>query len=205
MDETSIDVIASAVGHADLGALGVASSPDGALTLLFCEFANMAVLRIEVPADRLSTLLGDQRMIVERIARIHGSEIARAHDDGLMLVFGSAHAAMHSAIELQQAFAGVTLDGGPTPQLRVGLHTGTVIDSGEDLYGRNVLLGARIAGEAVGGEILVSAKVREYTQSDPSFEFRPRGEFHFRGLHGEHELFAVSWRDPAERVPERDG
>ena len=47
-------------------------------------------------------------------------------------------------------------------QIRVGLHTGEVIlgDDG-DLFGKHVVLAARIANEAKGGEILVSSLVRE--------------------------------------------
>jgi class 3 adenylate cyclase len=60
--------------------------------------------------------------------------------------------------------------------------------------GRNVVLAARIAAQARPGEILVSSNVRQYTASDPSFTFEERGEFHFKGLHGEHEVYAVAWR-----------
>jgi hypothetical protein len=40
----------------------------------------------------------------------------------------------------------------------------------------------------------VSSNVKQYTETDPSFRFDERGEFHFKGVHGEHELFAVAWR-----------
>ena len=119
-----------------------------------------------------------------------------------MIVSDSAHAGLRCAIDLQRSFASVMLDQASTAlELRIGLHTGAVIGGGDDLYGRNVLLGARIASQAAGGEIIASAKVREYTQSDPSFHFRARGEHHFKGLHGEHELFAVSW-EPGPRQGE---
>ena len=68
-----------------------------------------------------------------------------------------------------------------------------MIADAEDFYGRNVVLAARIADHAQPGEILVSAALREYTSSDPSFEFEPRGEQHFKGLLGEHPVFSVSW------------
>jgi class 3 adenylate cyclase len=61
-----------------------------------------------------------------------------------------------------------------------------------DFYGRNVVLAARIADHAQPGEILISAALREYTATDPSFEFEPRGEQHFKGLLGEHPVFAVT-------------
>jgi class 3 adenylate cyclase len=55
------------------------------------------------------------------------------------------------------------------------------------------VLAARIADHAQPGEILVSAALRDYTSTDPTFDFEPRGEQHFKGLLGEHPVFAVSW------------
>jgi class 3 adenylate cyclase len=60
--------------------------------------------------------------------------------------------------------------------------------------GRNVVLASRIAAQAAAGEILVSSMLKQYTETDPRFEFESRGEFHFKGLLGEHTVFAVRWR-----------
>ena len=80
------------------------------------------------------------------------------------------------------------------------MHSGFVIGGGEDLLGRNVVLASRIAGHAAAGEILVSATLKEYTDTDPSFHFEPRGERHFKGLLGEHELYEVLWREDRSRA-----
>ena len=42
----------------------------------------------------------------------------------------------------------------------MGLHTGEVIAEEGDFFGKNVILAARIAAQASGGEILVSADAR---------------------------------------------
>ena len=52
--------------------------------------------------------------------------------------------------------------------------------------GRNVVLAARIAAKAKAGEILVSSTLKDYTETDPSLRFEEHGEYHFKGLHGEH-------------------
>ena len=69
-----------------------------------------------------------------------------------------------------------------------------MIANPEQLLGRNVVLAARIAAQAKGGEILVSSTLKEYTETDPSFRFEEHGEYHFKGLHGEHTVYAVHWR-----------
>ena len=45
--------------------------------------------------------------------------------------------------------------------VRIGLHSGEVIKEGEDFFGRNVIMAARVASQAKGGEILASAIVKE--------------------------------------------
>ena len=42
-----------------------------------------------------------------------------------------------------------------------------------------------------GGEITVSSTVKEYTETDPNFHFEERGEHRFKGVLGEHHVFAV--------------
>jgi class 3 adenylate cyclase len=85
----------------------------------------------------------------------------RFQDDGFFASFNSAHGGLHAAVELQRTFAGP--GGGEQPELglRVGLHSGFVIANPEQLMGRNVVLAARIAAAARGGEILVSSALKQ--------------------------------------------
>ena len=70
-----------------------------------------------------------------------------------------------------------------------------MIANPDQFMGRNVVLAARIANHAEGGEILVSSTAREYTSTDPTLKCDPRGERHFKGVLGEHELFALIWAE----------
>ena len=188
---TSIDVIASALGDAQ-PELGEMSSPDGALTLMFCDLEDATEISEELGAERSSELLRDHRSIVEQIIQHHAGTVVKSHDDGFMVAFDSAHAALRCAIDLQSALAERTVPGGDRPlRMRVGLHTGFVITNEEEMYGRTVVLGARIAGCARGGEIIVSSTLKEYTETDPSFRFEDRGEHRFKGVLGEHDVYAV--------------
>ena len=78
-------------------------------------------------------------------------------------------------------------------RIRIGAHTGFVIADADDFYGRNVVLAARIADQACGGEILVSEAAKQYTESDPGFRFESRGELRLKGLVGEHTVFQLQW------------
>lgn len=165
----SIEAVAAAVGEESVDFAGM-SSPDGAVTLLVAEAEDEGAVRS--PA-------------VERIVEQHDGQVVKSAGPASMCCFASAHAGLRCAVELQRELS-------PRP-LRVGLHCGFVMAAESDFYGRNVVLVARIADHAEPGEVLVSEPLREYTASDPTFEFEPRGEHYFKGLHGEHPVFAVAW------------
>ncbi len=191
---TSIDVIASALEPV-IPSLGAVSAPDGALTLMLSDIADASTVAEQLGPERWQRLLADHRLLVEQLVSRHDGQVVRFEHDGFLASFNSAHAGLHAAVELQRTFTGPAGEAGaPAIQVRAGLHSGFVIVNPEQLMGRNVVLASRIAGQARGGEILVSSNVKQYTETDPSFHFELHGEYHFKGLHGEHTVYAVPWR-----------
>ncbi len=189
---SSIDVIASALEPVT-PALGRMSSPDGAITLMLSDIAEADAAAKQLGAERWDQLVRDHHLLVEQILARHDGQVARFQGDGFLASFGSAHAGLHAAVDLQRTFSSAPAED-QSLSIRVGLHSGFVIGNPEQLMGRNVVLAARIAGQAKGGEILVSSTSKEYTETDPSFNFEERGEFHFKGLLGEHTVYAVGWK-----------
>jgi len=189
---TSIDVIASALEPSTLPASDL-SSPDGALTLMLSDIANADVVAAQIGPERWEQLLSDHHLLVERVLEHHDGRVVRFERDGFLASFNSAHGGLHAAVALQRTFSS---DGGDSAdvELRIGVHSGFVITNEDELLGRNVVLTSRIAAHAKAGEILVSSALKQYTESDPSFQFEPRGEHHFKGLLGEHVIYGVRWR-----------
>lgn len=187
---TSIDVIASALEPV-MPVVERVSSPDGAVTLMLSDIAGADVAESRLGSERWEQLVRDHHLLVERLVPEHGGQIVKFERDGFLASFNSAHAGLYTAVALQRTFCG---DGDTAGlSIRVGVHSGFVIANPDQLLGRNVVLAARIAGQAKGGEILVSSTLKQYTESDSSVRFEPRGEYHFKGLLGEHELYCVQW------------
>jgi adenylate cyclase len=69
-------------------------------------------------------------------------------------------------------------------QVRIGLHRGSVHAARGDLYGQDVNLAARIAGAARGGEVLISAAVRDALGEEPGVRLAHSRELRLRGLGG---------------------
>jgi len=81
--------------------------------------------------------------------------------------------------------------------VRIGLHTGEVISEAGDYFGKNVILAARIAAQAMGGEILVSEEMREAASSGngTGLRFDDGRELELKGLAGSHRVFRAEWAE----------
>jgi class 3 adenylate cyclase len=133
-------------------------------------------------------------------------EHVRAHDgyevknqgDGFMLVFSDPRRALECAVAIQSALAELEVAGSERVRVRMGLHTGEAIREEGDFFGRSVILAARIAAQAVGGEILVSSVLKERL-NDGELSFESGRDVELKGLAGTHEVFSARWEpEPAE-------
>jgi adenylate cyclase len=77
-------------------------------------------------------------------------------------------------------------------RVRIGIHTGRSVRRGDDLFGRNVAMAARVAAEAGGGEILVSDAVREALSDCDDISFDAGRDAELKGFAGKHRLYAVA-------------
>ncbi len=137
-------------------------------------------------------------------AKAHGGSEVKTMGDGFMASFGSATKALECAEAIQRA---LTRDPSPagagegqhaiTFKVRIGLNAGEPIaedDPGgrSDLFGTAVIVAARIAAQAHGGEILVSDVVRQLV-AGKGFHFADRGEQALKGFEEPVRLFEVKW------------
>jgi class 3 adenylate cyclase len=194
IQRSSIDVIASALEPL-IPDLGRVSSPDGAVTLMLSDIANANIAADQIGPERWEHLLRDHSALVGQLVAHHDGQVVKSERDGFLASFNSAHAGLHAAVELQRVFTGPAAGAEDhAVAVRIGVHSGFVIANPDQLLGRNVVLASRIAAQAKGGEILVSSTLKQYTEQDPSFHFEPHGEYHFKGVVGEHAVYLVRWR-----------
>ena len=114
-------------------------------------------------------------VVRERLPAYSGHEV-KSLGDGLLLTFGSPRQAVAFAVACQRAL------GTTAPRVRIGIHTGEVIDLDGDPVGGTVNATSRITGRADGGEVLVSDVVRQLSGIDPVVRFVDRGRIHLRGF-----------------------
>ncbi len=159
------------------------AAPDGTVAILFSDIEDSTVLTERLGDERWLEVLREHNSIFrEQISRHEGYEV-KSQGDGFMLAFPDPCEALDCAIEVQRAFAERERDGsGESLRVRMGLHTGEVISEEGDYFGKNVILAARIAAQAVGGEILVSEELqgggleRQWRRSPLRRRPRPRAQ-----------------------------
>ena len=177
--------------------LGLHSAPDGTVTIVFTDIeGSSAITETLGDQEAREVFRAHEAMIREQLAKHSGYEV-KSMGDGFMLAFSSARRAVQCAISIQQRFASYS-DQHPEHPLRVrmGLHAGEVVREEDDLYGKNVILASRIAAEASGGQILVSALLRELIESSGDIRFGEGRNVKLKGLSGTNRIYQVLWDHP---------
>lgn len=193
---TSIDVVASAATVEDWRATNHAAI-GSTTTIVFSDIESSTELATSLGDRPWYELLGrHNRMMRDQIARFRGTEI-KSQGDGFMLTFPSARSGVLFSIAAQRSLdRQLRTPDGQVLRVRIGLHTGeAVADPDGDLFGRHVIVAARIANLAAGGEVLVSSIVHEITSSTGDLRFGPPRTVLLKGIPGEHIVHAVDWRE----------
>jgi class 3 adenylate cyclase len=173
--------------------LSRAVSEDGTVTVLFTDIEGSTQLTEALgDAAWIQVLRAHNALIRQQVAAHSGIEV-KSQGDGFMLAFASPEDALSCAIEVQRALV-EPLSDGHRLRVRIGLHTGEPIREEDDFFGKCVILTARIAAEARGGEILVSQFVRWLTEPSGRFSFTDPTDVELKGLSGMYSLSAVRWQ-----------
>jgi len=167
--------------------------PAGPITILFTDMEGSTALTQYLGDARAREVLRAHERIVREALQAHGGLEVKAMGDGFMASFSSATRALECAIAMQQAFAAHNESEGTAIRVRMGLNVGEPISEDEDFFGTAVIMAARVAAEAQGGEILASDVVRQLV-AGRGFLFGDRGEMVLRGFDDPVRLFEVRWQ-----------
>ena len=188
---TSVHDVASKVGS-ERPSLRPAAAPDGTVTILFTDIEASTQLNERLGDVQWLELLRAHHTIVREQVHQHGGFEVKAQGDGFMIAFPSARRAVQCAQAIQRVIDAQLGDHADAPiRLRIGLHTGEAIREEADFYGKNIVLAARIADRARGGEILASSVVKQLTESAGDLHFENERELELDGLAGTHTVYRV--------------
>jgi class 3 adenylate cyclase len=191
----TIDAIAASLG-ADPPDFSAHAASDGSVTLMFSDIEDFTRLTSRLGDRRAHEVIGRHNAIVrEQLARHEGREV-ELQGDGFLLAFAEPHQALRCAVAIQRALEEHNVRyANEAMRVRIGLHTGEAIRDRGRFFGLSVILAARVASEASGGQILVSAAVKERNRKADEFRFAAERRVSLKGIDKLQRILEVLW-DP---------
>ena len=174
------------------GASGT-TGPSGTLTMMVTDIVGSTALAESLGDRRWITVLRSHNDLVRAEVARHGGTEVKAQGDGFLVVFPSARRAILAAIDVQRAVSSCDDHPDAPLRLRVGLHTGEIVDMDGDVLGQNVIVAVRIADSARPGEIVVSGLTRDLTVSGGDIAFDAGAEVELKGLSQPWRVHRVVW------------
>jgi eukaryotic-like serine/threonine-protein kinase len=196
---TSIDYMIEAVSE-ERPDIASYAAPDGTVTILFSDIEDSTRITERLGDERWLEVLRAHNSLFRRIVAAHQGFEVKNQGDGFMLVFSDPRRALECAVAVQCELAERELGEGERVRVRMGMHTGAAIREGDDFFGRSVILAARIAAQARGGEVLVSEALKEQaeasgdgTDGSTRVGFDDGRELELKGLAGTHRVYRADW------------
>ncbi len=164
-------------------------SMSGTATFVFTDIVDSTPLSLQLGEEAWHSVITAHFDASRSIVEDAGGSVVKTLGDGGMFVFDSGSAALRAAVRLQGA---VTESSDPEMALRIGVHTGDVVETEDDYVGATVAKAARVATAANGGQILVSSTTAGLVNSS-EFEFGEPTTVRLKGLEGTHQLQPLTW------------
>ncbi|MGD0313857.1 MAG: AAA family ATPase [Acidimicrobiales bacterium] len=128
----------------------------------------------------------------QAITEAGGTEVKNL-GDGVMVVFGSASAALACGVAMQQGVERDNRDRDDAMGLRVGVSGGEVTREDDDYFGDPVVEAARLCAACRGGQVLAADVVRAMAGRRSRHEWRSVGDLALKGLPYSVETIEVLW------------
>jgi class 3 adenylate cyclase len=168
-----------------LDGLGSTPEPDRVLaTIMFTDIVGSTQKAAALgDAAWRELLAGHHSLVRTLLARNRGEELDTA-GDGFFASFDGPGRAIACAAAIAHDVQALGLE------VRVGVHTGECERADGKLSGIAVVIGARVAGAASPGEVLVTGTVRDLVAGS-GIEFVDQGEHELKGVPGSWRLFSL--------------
>ena len=137
------------------------------------------------------------REVFNSYTKKYSGRILQYYGDGTLSTFSSAIDAVKCGIEMQLAFAHE-----PKIPIRIGIHSGDIIFSEDDIIGDGVNIASRIESLAVAGSVFISGKIYDEVKNKSDIYTISLGSYELKNVDKPIDVFAVS--NPGLVVPHPD-
>ena len=159
---------------------------------MFTDMVGFTALTQE-DEQKAMRLLEEQRRIVRPLIAKHNGREVKTIGDAFLVEFASSLEAVNCAGDIQAALRDSRSgDLGSTIALRIGIHLGDVIHTGDDVAGDAVNVASRIEPIAPPGGICISAQVRDAVYNKVHYTFNSLGTPKLKNVTVPVEVYQIS-------------
>jgi class 3 adenylate cyclase len=176
--------------------------PAGFVTLLMTDVEGSTSL-VHQLGGRFGRLIEDVVAVLRRSVREAGGHEVEARADEFFAAFEAPRAAVDAAIAMQSALAAQTWVDDVAVRVRIGIHSGYPTSTPGNYVGIDVNTASRVCAAGHGGQIVVTANLREAVRATvpAGVRFTDLGSHRLKGLPEAVALYQVASKGLATRFP----
>lgn len=159
---------------------------------MFVDVVGSTELNEALGDESWSQVRGSHRALLGDCFNAHGGHEVNAAGDGVLARFSDPADAARAAIEIQRRLADRRAGNGFAPSVRIGVHSGDVVDEGDDVVGSVVNLASRVTDAAEADQILVTEHVADHLPA--TLDTRDHGMYTLKGVSRPRHLLALVWQ-----------
>src|SRR6266849_5605310 len=180
----------------------MAALPAGTVTFCFTDIEGSTQLFKRLGAG-YEALLEDHRRLIREATAYHAGVEVKTDGDGCFLAFQHASAAAAAAAEIQRTVGSHPWPPNGEVRVRIGLHSGEAMPSGDDYVSLAVHQAARVGDAGHGGQVLVSADTAALIESGLTDEWGlvDLGEYRLRDFDESGHLYQLTGPGLERRFP----
>jgi len=160
------------------------------VAIMFTDIQGYTAL-MQKGEDRAISYRERHREVFETATKKYNGRILQYYGDGTLSTFQSAVDAVQCAIEMQLSFTREE----PVLPIRVGIHSGDILVSDQDIVGDGVNVAARIESLSKTGSVYISDKVYDEIKNHSKFITASKGVHNLKNVTKPIEVYQVSNRE----------
>jgi len=156
------------------------------VAIMFTDIQGYTAL-MQQDENRAIQIREKHREVFNKLTEQFHGKILQYYGDGTLSIFDSAIDAVNCGMKMQLAF-----QKDPSIPVRIGIHTGDILFSDEEIIGDGVNIASRIESIAVPGSVFVSGKVYDEIKNHTAIQTQPLQFFTFKNVDKPIEVFAIT-------------
>lgn len=153
---------------------------------MFTDIVGYSALMEKNVTTAMGMLDRFEQICAENVVK-HNGRIIKKFGDGNLIIFKSAVDAINCAEELQLKCREY-----PPVPIRIGVHSGEVIEKDNDVFGNAINIASRIESITETGGIFFSKNVQEQIENDSGKSSESIGHVRFKNIEKSMEIFALT-------------